>query len=55
MLRFRASNNEDEYEAPISDLKVVQQLRAEKVVIFSASNFVVSQIEGSFEARDSYM
>lgn len=55
MLGFRASNNEAEYEAFISDLRVVQQLGEKEVEIFSDSNLVISQIEGSFEARDSRM
>ena len=52
---FRASNNEAKYEALISGLRAVKQLGAEEVKIFSDSKLVVSQIEGSFEARDSCM
>ena len=53
-LGFRTSNNEAEYEAFIFGIKVAQQLGAEEVEIFSDSNLVVSQVEGSFEARGVY-
>ena len=54
-LGFRASNYDTEYEALISGLKVIQQLSAEEVEVFSDSKLVVSQIEKSFEAKDSRM
>lgn len=53
-LGFRASNNEAKYEAFIFGIKAAQQLGAEEVEIFSDSNLVVSQVEGSFEARGVY-
>ena len=54
-LVFHTSNNEAEYEALISDLRAVLQLRAEEVKVFSNSKLVVSQIKGNFEAMDSCM
>lgn len=54
-LSFRASNNEAKYEALIAGLRVVQKLGDEEVEVFSDSKLVVSQIEGSFEAKDSCM
>ena len=54
-LGFHASNNEVEYEALISSLRAIQQLGAEEVEVFLDSKLVVSQIEGSFEAKDSRM
>ena len=54
-LGFHASNNEAEYEALISSLRAIQQLGAEEFEVFSDSKLVVSQIEGSFEAKDSHM
>ena len=50
-LGFRALNN----EAFIAGLWVVQRLNAEEVEVFSDSRLVMSQIVGSFEARDYRM
>ena len=54
-LGFQASNNEAEYEALIAKLRAVQKLGAKEVEIFLNSRLVVSQVEGSFEVRDSRM
>jgi len=54
-LSFRASNNEAECEALIAGLRVVKELDAQVVEIFSDSHLVVCQVEGSFEARDPQM
>ena len=54
-LGFHAFNNKAEYEALIAGLRAVQKLGAEEVEVFSDSKLVVSQIEGSFEAKDSRM
>ena len=54
-LGFRASNIEAEYEALIAGLKAARNLGAKEVEIFLDSRLVVSQTEGSFEARDHRM
>ena len=54
-LGFRASNIEAEYEALIVGLKAARNLGAKEVEIFLDSRLVVSQTEGSFEARDHRM
>lgn len=54
-LGFHASNNETEYEALIAELRAVQKLGAEEVEVYSDSRLVVSQIEGSFKAKDYHM
>ena len=54
-LGFRASNIEVEYEALIAGIKATRNLGAKEVEIFSDSRLVVSQTEGSFEARDHRM
>ena len=54
-LGFRASNNEAEYKALIASLRAAQKLGVEELEIFSDSRLVVSQVEGSFEVRDSRM
>ena len=54
-LGFRASNNEVKYEALIAGLWAVKKLGAREVEMFSDSRLVVSQIEGSFGAKDHCM
>ena len=54
-LGFRTSNNEAEYEALLAGLKATQKLEATDVEIYSDSWLVVSQVDGSFEAKDSQM
>nr|XP_023885168.1 uncharacterized protein LOC111997322 [Quercus suber] len=54
-LGFKASNNEAEYEALIAGLRAALKLGARSVEIHSDSRLVVSQIQGSFEARDPRM
>lgn len=54
-LGFQASNNEVEYEVLVASFRAIQNLGAKEVEVFSNSKLVVSQIEGSFEAKDSRM
>lgn len=54
-LGFRTSNNEAEYEALLAGLKATQKLEATDVEIYSDSWLVVSQVDGSFEAKNSQM
>lgn len=51
-LGFRASNIEAEYEALIAGLRAAQKLEAKEVEVVSNSRLVMSQVNGSFEARD---
>ncbi|XP_075670396.1 uncharacterized protein LOC142640196 [Castanea sativa] len=50
-LGFRASNNEVEYKALLAGLRVVSDLGAREVEIYSDSQLVVNQVLGSFEAK----
>lgn len=54
-LGFHASNNDAEYKALIVGLGAVQKLGAKEVEMFTDSKLVISQIEGSFEAKDFRM
>ena len=54
-LGFKASNNEAEYEALFAGLRVVSDLGANEVEIYSDSRLVVNQVQGSFKAVDPWM
>lgn len=54
-LGFPTSNNEVEYEALMAGLRATQKLGVEDVEVYSDSSLVVSQLEGSFEAKDPQM
>lgn len=52
---FKATNNEAEYEALITGLKLAQSMQAQRVETFSDSQVVVQQVQGSYEARDTQL
>ncbi|XP_072064513.1 uncharacterized protein [Arachis hypogaea] len=52
---FLASNNQAEYEALIAGLKLAEEVGATKVVVFSDSQVVTSQINGEYQAKDPNM
>ncbi|XP_022888952.1 uncharacterized protein LOC111404368 [Olea europaea var. sylvestris] len=52
---FQATNNEAEYEAVVIALELAKNLECEHVKIFSDSQLVVEQIEGSFERKEEKM
>ena len=54
-LGFRALNNEAKYEALLAGLKAPLSLRVTQLVVYLDSQLVVSQVEGSFEAKDARM
>ncbi|GFS42455.1 hypothetical protein Acr_00g0079950 [Actinidia rufa] len=52
---FKATNNEAEYEALLAGLRVVVELGAQSLEIFSDSQLVVNQVQGDYLAKDARM
>nr|XP_023874804.1 uncharacterized protein LOC111987331 [Quercus suber] len=52
-LKFPVTNNEAEYEALLTGLRLAQALGAENVVIKSDSQLVIGQAKGDFEAKEA--
>nr|POF06098.1 ribonuclease hi [Quercus suber] len=50
-----ATNNEDEYEALLMGMTMVQRMGGKSVEIFSDSRLVVGQVQGEFEVKDERM
>lgn len=48
---FRVTNNEAKYKAVVIALELARSLELEHIKVFSDSELVVSQIEGSFEKK----
>ena len=48
---FKASNNEVEYEALLPSLRLVKELKAGHLQIFSDSQLVVKQVTEEYQAR----
>lgn len=54
-LKFRATNNEAEYEALLAGLQAAKYLGANRVIIYSDSQLVDQQIKGTFEIRSDQL
>ncbi|XP_011102020.1 uncharacterized protein LOC105180058 [Sesamum indicum] len=54
-LEYPSSNNEAEYEAILAGGELALAVGARKIVIYSDSQLLVNQIQGSFETRDEKM
>ena len=54
-LGFKASNNETEYKALLIGMRTVLDMGAQDVEVYLYSQLVVSQVQGRFEAKDSWM
>lgn len=54
-LGFRPSNNEAEYKALLAGLRAALSLEAVDLEVYYDSRLVVSQVKGSFEAKDAQM
>ncbi|KAM2786603.1 hypothetical protein PS2_007479 [Malus domestica] len=53
--KFKASNNEAEYEALLAGLRLAKHLGVKQFDIFSDSQLVVNQVTNNFDAKDSSM
>ncbi|KAM1041861.1 hypothetical protein ACFX2I_030941 [Malus domestica] len=53
--KFKASNNEAEYEALLAGLRLAKHLGVKQIDIFSDSQLVVNQVTNNFDAKDSSM
>jgi ribonuclease HI len=54
-LRFRATNNEAEYEALLAGLKLSKNMGIENLTVKSDSQLVVGQVKGEYEAKEDRM
>ncbi|XP_072062050.1 uncharacterized protein [Arachis hypogaea] len=52
---FPTSNNQAEYEALLASLKLAKEVEVEKVVVFSDLQVIISQINGTYQAKDPNM
>ena len=53
--KFKASNNEAEYEVLLASLRLAKHLGVKQIDIFSDSQLVVNQVINNYEAKDSSM
>ena len=54
-LNFPVTNNEVEYKAILTRLKIAQALGAKAALLKSDSQLVIRQVNGDFEAKESRM
>ena len=54
-LHFIASNNEAEYEALLSGLRLAIEMEAQHLISYSDSQLIVNQVKGEFEAKGTKM
>ncbi|XP_057803551.1 uncharacterized protein LOC131018872 [Salvia miltiorrhiza] len=52
---FKATNNEAEYEAMIAGLGLAKEIGVKRINVFSDSQLVVNQMQGTFQAKDTKM
>ena len=52
---FKASNNEAEYEALVTGLKLAKEMRVESFDIYNDSQLVVCQVTNEYQARGKKM
>ena len=53
--KFKASNNEAEYEALIAGLKLAKEMKVESLEIFGDSQLIVCQITNEYQVQEEKM
>ena len=54
-LQYQTTNNEAKYEALLKGLKLAKSLGAESVIVHGDSQFIINQVNGMCEAKESQM
>ena len=54
-LQYPTTNNEPEYEALLTSLRIAKELEANRLRIPSDSQLIVGQVNGEYEAREDRM
>ena len=54
-LKFPVTNNETEYEALLTGLRIARALEGENIVLKSDSQLIIGQVRGEFEAKETRM
>ena len=53
--QFLATNNEKEYEAILTELRIAKSMEAKNILLKSDSKLVIGQIKGDYEAKEYRM
>ena len=54
-LKFPITNNEAEYEAILTGLRIAWALKAKNILLSSDSQLIIGQVKGDFEAKETRM
>ena len=54
-LQYSTTNNEAEYEALLTELKMAKVLGAAELDVYSDSQLVVGQVNGDYKAKEGHM
>ena len=54
-IHFISSNNEAEYEALLSSLRLVIKMEAQHLLSYSDSQLIINQVKGEFEVKGTKM
>ena len=54
-LKFSVTNNEAEYEAILTGLRIARALGAKNALLRSDSQLIIGQVKGDFEAKETRM
>ena len=54
-LKFLITNNEVEYEAILTRLRLTRALRAKNILLRSDSQLIIEQVKGDFKAKEKRM